>query len=152
VSNESNSESQKQPNNIKKTNNTVSRSLKPGHRGLVRIVKAAGYSWQGITACYQNEAAFRQELLLLIVLTPIAMWLSYDAVEFVLLIGSVILLLVVELLNTAIEMVVDRHGEEWHELSKLAKDMGSAAVFVMMGLVLLVWATMIISHLNWQLF
>ena len=152
MSNESNSESQKQPNHIKKTNNTVSRSLKPGHRGLVRIVKAAGYSWQGITACYQNEAAFRQELLLLIVLTPIAMWLSYDAVEFVLLIGSVILLLVVELLNTAIEMVVDRHGEEWHELSKLAKDMGSAAVFVMMGLVLLVWATMIISHLNWQLF
>jgi len=88
---------------------------------LVRIVKAAGYSWQGITACYQNEATFRKELLLLIVLTSIAMWLSYD-------------------------------GVEWHELSKLAKDMGSAAVFVMMGLVLLFWATIIISHLNWSLF
>ncbi|MEA3404756.1 MAG: diacylglycerol kinase [Pseudomonadota bacterium] len=126
--------------------------LKPGHRGLVRIVKAAGYSWQGITACYKNEAAFRQELLLLVILTPVAMWLSYNAVEFILLIGSVVLLLVVELLNTAVEMVVDRHGEEWHELSKLAKDMGSAAVFVMMGLVILVWVTLIISHLNWQLF
>jgi len=59
---------------------------------------------------------------------------------------------VVELINTAIEMVVDRHGEEWHELSKLAKDMGSAAVFVMMGLVLLIWSTLVISHLNWSLF
>ncbi|MGC9386430.1 MAG: diacylglycerol kinase [Hydrogenovibrio sp.] len=126
--------------------------MKPGHRGLVRIVKAAGYSWQGIKACYQNEAAFRQELLLLAVLTPIAMWLSHNAVEFILLIGSVILLLVVELLNTAVEMVVDRHGQEWHELSGLAKDIGSAAVFVMMGLVLLVWVTLIISHLHLSLF
>lgn len=126
--------------------------MKPGHRGLVRIFKAAGYSWQGIKACYKNEAAFRQELLLLLVLTPVAMWLSNEAVEFILLIGSVILLLVVELLNTAIEMVVDRHGQEWHELSGLAKDMGSAAVFVMMGLCLLVWGTLILSHLHWSLF
>lgn len=126
--------------------------MKPGHRGLVRIFKAAGYSWKGIKACYKNESAFRQELGLLMVLTPISMWLSNNAVEFILLIGSVILLLVVELLNTAVEMVVDRHGAEWHELSGLAKDMGSAAVFVMLGLCLLVWVTLIISHLNWSLF
>ena len=127
-------------------------AMKPGHRGLVRIVKAAGYSWYGIKACYQNEAAFRQELWLLIVLTPLAMWLSTNAVEFLLLIGSVVLLLVVELINTAIEMVVDRHGEQWHHLSKLAKDMGSAAVFVMMALVGLVWLTLAIARFGWQWF
>lgn len=126
--------------------------MKPGHRGIVRIFKAAGYSWQGIKQCYKSEAAFRQELLLLALLTPLSMWLSNNAVEFILLIGSVILLLVVELLNTAIEMVVDRHGSEWHELSMHAKDMGSAAVFVMMGLCLLVWCTIIISQLNLSLF
>lgn len=126
--------------------------MKPGHRGFVRIFKAAGYSWKGIKACYQNESAFRQELGLLLVLSPVAMWLSNNAVEFILLIGSVILLLVVELLNTAIEMVVDRHGEEWHALSGLAKDMGSAAVFVMIGLCVLVWGTLLVSYLNWNLF
>jgi diacylglycerol kinase (ATP) len=127
-------------------------ALKPGHRGFVRVIKAAGYSWQGIKQCYKTEAAFRQELMLLAFLIPVAMWLSDNAVEFILLIGSVILLLVVELLNTAIEMVVDRHGEEWHELSMHAKDMGSAAVFVMMGLCLLVWVTMVLSQLEWTLF
>lgn len=126
--------------------------MKPGHRGLVRIFKAAGYSWQGIKQCYKSEAAFRQELMLLALLTPISMWLSSNAVEFILLIGSVILLLVVELLNTAIEMVVDRQGSEWHELAMHAKDMGSAAVFVMMGLCLVVWVTIILSHLDWTLF
>lgn len=120
--------------------------FKPGHRGLVRIFKAAGYSWQGIKQCYLSEAAFRQEIGLLVVLTPFSFWLSNSAVEFLLLIGSVIMLLVVELINTAIEMVVDRQGPEWHQLSKHAKDMGSAAVFVMMGLCLLVWITIIVSR------
>ncbi len=126
--------------------------MKPGHRGLARISKAAGYSWQGIKQCYKSEAAFRQELILLAFLTPISVWLSDNAVEFLLLIGSVILLLVVELLNSAIEMVVDRQGQEWNEFSMHAKDMGSAAVFVMIGLCLIVWSTIIISHLNWTLF
>ncbi|WP_281168806.1 diacylglycerol kinase [Hydrogenovibrio halophilus] len=132
--------------------NVHSHAMKPGHRGFVRIIKAAGYSWHGIKACYKNEAAFRQELWLLVVLTPLSMWLSTNAVEFLLLIGSVVLLLVVELLNTAIEMVVDRHGEEWHPLAKLAKDMGSAAVFVMMALAGLVWLTIAISRFGWQWF
>jgi len=126
--------------------------MKPGHRGIVRIFKAAGYSWKGIKACYRNESAFRQELGLLLVLSPLSLWLSSNAVEFILLIGSVVMLLVVELLNTAIEMVVDRQGDEWHELSGLAKDLGSAAVFVMLGLCVLVWATLIISYLNLSLF
>ena len=126
--------------------------MKPGHRGFVRIFKAAGYSWKGIKACYRNESAFRQELGLLLVLSPLSLWLSSNAVEFILLIGSVVMLLVVELLNTAIEMVVDRQGDEWHELSGLAKDLGSAAVFVMLGLCVLVWATLIISYLNLSLF
>ncbi len=122
--------------------------MKPDHKGLKKIVNSLKYSWHGLKICFQNEVAFRQELGALLLLTPIAIWLSNNAVEFILLIGSIFLLLVIELLNTAIEMVVDRQGSEWNELSGLAKDMGAAAVLVMICLCILIWGAIIIFPTN----
>ncbi len=101
--------------------------------GLRRVLLAARYSWQGLTTCYRKEAAFRQELWLVLLLAPLALWLGKDGVERALLIGSLMLVLVVELLNTGIENVVDRVGSEPHKLS------GSAAVFVSLVTTALVW-------------
>ncbi|MEW5972273.1 MAG: diacylglycerol kinase [Pseudomonadota bacterium] len=108
--------------------------------GLRRVLLAARYSWQGLTTCYRKEAAFRQELWLVLLLAPLALWLGEDGVERALLIGSLMLVLVVELLNTGIENVVDRVGSEPHKLSGRAKDMGSAAVFVSLVTTAMVWA------------
>lgn len=112
---------------------------KPGKTGLARVIDAAGYSWQGLQAAYRHESAFRQELLLALLLTPLALWLGSDGVDYALLIGSLLLVLIVELLNSAVEAVVDRIGEEHHELAGRAKDIGSAAVFVALVNVALVW-------------
>lgn len=103
--------------------------LQKQRRGLRRIAHAATYSWAGLQAGWA-ETAFRQETLLAVVLVPLAFWLGRSWVETALLAGSVVYLMVVELLNTAIENVVDRIGPEWHALSKRAKDMGSAAVLL----------------------
>lgn len=103
--------------------------------GLTRIIKAAGYSVQGIKAAFKYEAAFRQEVLLSVVFIPLAFWVADGPVERVVLIGLTLLVLIVELLNSAIEAVVDRVGTEHHVLSGRAKDMGSAAVL----LSLLLW-------------
>ena len=107
--------------------------------GLKRILKAAQYSIQGIKAAWTSEAAFRQEVLLSIVLIPAGFWLGENGVERVILTGSVMLILIVELLNSAIESVVDRFGGEFHELSGRAKDMGSAAVMLSLILAVLAW-------------
>jgi len=107
--------------------------------GIKRVLLAARYSWQGLTTCYRKEAAFRQELWLVLLLAPFALWLGEDGVERALLIGSLALVLVVELLNTGIENVVDRVGQEPHKLSGRAKDMGSAAVFVSLVIAAIVW-------------
>ncbi|MBX2838893.1 MAG: diacylglycerol kinase [Gammaproteobacteria bacterium] len=104
--------------------------------GIKRIVKAAGYSIQGLRAAFAGEAAFRQECVLALVFVSIALVVDFTVVERVVLISLTLLVLVVELLNSAIEAVVDRFGEELHELSGRAKDMGSAAVLVM----LIIWA------------
>ena len=112
---------------------------KTGHSGLTRIIKATGYSWQGIKSCFLHEAAFRQELLLAVILIPLAFWLANTGVELVLLITSVMLLLIVEILNSAIEAVVDRFGDEHHELSGRAKDMASAAVAFALLNLLFTW-------------
>lgn len=104
--------------------------------GITRIIKAAGYSMQGIKAAFQNEAAFRQELLLSVIFIPMAFFVADGPVERVVLIGLTVLVLVVELINSAIEALVDRVGTEHNELSGRAKDMGSAAVL----LCLVVWA------------
>lgn len=116
---------------------------KTGYTGFTRVIKATGYSWQGIKACFIHEAAFRQELLLALVLIPLAFWLANTNVELVLMIASVILLLIVEILNSAIEAVVDRFGDQRHELSGRAKDLGSAAVAFALINLLLVWAVIV---------
>ncbi|MBX2879186.1 MAG: diacylglycerol kinase [Granulosicoccus sp.] len=112
--------------------------------GLNRIIKAAGYSRQGIFAAYRNEAAFRQEVWLALVLTPLSFFIAGDPIEWILLFGSVLLVLVVELLNSGIEAVVDRLGEDWNELSGRAKDMGSAAVLLSLILLTCTWLAVII--------
>lgn len=94
-----------------------------------RVVHAALISWSGLRAGW-HEPAFRQEVLASVVLVPAAFWLGRNWVEVALLAGSVMLVMIVELLNTAIESVVDRVGPEWHALSKRAKDLGSAAVLL----------------------
>lgn len=116
--------------------------------GLTRIVKAAGYSWKGIRAAWQHEAAFRQEAVAAIVAILIACWLDVDAVTRVLLIGSVVMVIIVEILNSAIEAVVDRIGPEIHPLAGRAKDMGSAAVLLSIILAISVWAMLLIAHLR----
>lgn len=112
---------------------------KPGRTGLNRIWWACSYSWLGLKAAWRREAAFRQELLLAAVLIPLGIWLGANGTERALLSGSVALVLIVELLNSAVESVVDRFGEEWHELCGCAKDMGSAAVLISLLTVALVW-------------
>ena len=112
---------------------------KPGATGLTRILNATGYSLKGLQAALRHESAFRQELALCVVLIPAAIWLGHDAVEWSLLVGSLLLVLIVELLNSAVEAVVDRFGDERHELSGRAKDMGSAAVFVSLVNVVVIW-------------
>jgi diacylglycerol kinase (ATP) len=106
--------------------------------GLDRLRHAMGYSFEGLRAGW-HEAAFRQEVLLAIVLLPLAFWLGRSWVEVALLAGTVLLVMIVELLNTGIETAIDRIGPEWHDLSKRAKDMGSAAVLLSLLLCAGVW-------------
>lgn len=107
--------------------------------GLKRIKMAAVYSLQGITAAFRHEAAFRQELILALFAIPTACWLDVTRVERVLLIMVCVIVLIAELLNSAVESVVDRIGVEHHELSGRAKDIGSAAVFISLFLWGYVW-------------
>lgn len=111
--------------------------------GINRVIKAAGYSLQGLKQTWRNEAAFRQESVLTLVAVLIACWLPVNVVEKLLLIGSVVLIVLFELINSAIEAVVDRIGPEFHELSGRAKDIGSAAVFVACLLAVVVWAALL---------
>lgn len=112
---------------------------KPGDRGLTRIIRAFGYSMAGLGAALRHEAAFRQELVLALIMIPAAFVAGESALERALMIASVMLVLMVELVNSAIEAVVDRIGPERHELAGRAKDIGSAAVFVSLVNVVLVW-------------
>ncbi|AKL42004.1 MULTISPECIES: diacylglycerol kinase [Serratia] len=114
--------------------------------GLTRIIKAAGYSYKGLSAAWQHEAAFRQELVVTVLAIILAVWLDVGAIARILLIGSVALVMIVEILNSAIEAVVDRIGSEHHELSGRAKDMGSAAVSLAIVLALFVWGTVLWQH------
>lgn len=112
-----------------------------------RIGKAALYSLAGIRAAWRNEAAFRQELMLCLVMVPAAFWIGDDAIERFLLIGTCLFVLVVELLNSAVEAVVDRIGADRHELSGRAKDMASAAVFISLCITVLCWGLIIYENL-----
>ncbi len=120
---------------------------KPGATGLIRIIHAWGYSMKGLRAAFIHESAFRQETLLAVLLLPLAFWLGGNTIEYILLAGSVLLVLVVELLNSAIEAVVDRIGDEHHELSGRAKDIGSAAVLISLCLTGLVWGLILFEHI-----
>ena len=116
---------------------------KTGATGITRIINAAGYSWLGFKAAYKNEAAFRQELWLVIILIPVAIYLGETLLDKAILICSLLFVLVVELLNSAIESVVDRIGEEPHELSGRAKDMGSSAVFLAITITVILWSAIL---------
>lgn len=111
-----------------------------GRTGIERIVRAAGYSVAGVTAAYRGESAFRQEFWLAVLMLPAAFWIGRSWVEVALLAGSVVLVLIVELLNSAIEAAIDRISFELHELSKRAKDFGSAAVMLSLLLCGGIWA------------
>jgi diacylglycerol kinase (ATP) len=115
--------------------------------GFTRIIRAFGYSIQGLRACYRHEAAFRQETLAATVLVPLGLWLGGNGVERSLLVGSWLLVMIVELLNSAIEATVDRFGPEHHELSGRAKDIGSASVFLAISLATAVWGLILVPRL-----
>jgi len=113
--------------------------------GFAHLISALRWSWDGFCAALRDEAAFRQELVLFLLLTPVAIWIGETEIETILMIGSLLLVLIVELLNTAMEETVNRIGTEWHSLSKKAKDVGSAAVSVAIIHAVFVW-TMILYH------
>ena len=116
-----------------------------GKTGLARVVNAAGYSWAGLKAAFRHEDAFRQEAFLLVVLVPLALYLGDTGLERALLIASLLLVLIVELLNSAVEAAVDRISLEHHELIKRAKDMGSAAVMIALVNVGVVWGLVLLG-------
>ena len=109
-------------------------------RGVRRLLNAVRNSWGGFKGAWREEEAFRQEILAGIVLVPLALWLGENGIERALMLGSLFVVLIVELLNSSIEATVDRIGTERHTLSGLAKDLGSAAVAVALLLVVVVWS------------
>lgn len=119
-----------------------------GRTGLERVVRATGYSIAGLQGAYRGESAFRQEFWMAAVMLPMSFWVGRNWVEVGLLAGSVMLVLIVELLNSAIEAAIDRISFELHELSKRAKDIGSAAVFLSILLCGGIWAGALWSRLQ----
>jgi len=113
--------------------------MKPSQTGFKRIVDATIYSHAGLSAAWRHEAAFRQECILAVLLLPLAFWLGRSAAETAVLIASLFVVLITELLNSAVEALTDRVGKERHELSGRAKDLGSAAVMLSLFTVLTVW-------------
>jgi diacylglycerol kinase (ATP) len=118
-----------------------------GKTGLQRLVNATRYSLEGFAAAIRHEDAFRQELILAALLVPLGLWLGNDGVERALMVGSVLLVLVVELLNSAVEATVDRVSLEDHRLAKRAKDFGSAAVMLSLATVGVVWLLVLLPRL-----
>src|SRR5580698_10364235 len=115
-------------------------------QGLTRIRRAAGASWNGLRGAYREEAAFRQELGLSVLVIPLGLWLGRTGMERALLVAPMLLVLIVELLNSAVEATVDRIGLERHVLAGLAKDIGSAAVLMSFVLLGVVWLLVLIAH------
>jgi len=116
-----------------------------GTKGLERLFKAFGFSMQGLSAAFRNEAAFRQETYISIVLVPLGIYLGETGAERALLVSVIFLVLITELINSGVEAVVDRFGEEHHELSGRAKDVGSAAVLIALINVLIVWGCVLLT-------
>ena len=111
-----------------------------GKQGLTRLINALGYSKDGLSAAWKNEAAFREEVLLAAIAIPLAIVLGKTGIERALLIGAILLILIVEILNSGLEAVVDKASPEKHELAKRAKDMGSAAVLLSLVNAAVIWA------------
>jgi diacylglycerol kinase (ATP) len=122
---------------------TSGRSPYKSSRGLTHAWNACKNSWSGVISAIREESAFRQELTLAALLVPLALLLPFGAVERLLLIGSVVLILIVELLNSSVEAVIDRISFEHHDLSKRAKDYGSAAVTLSLLICVMVWVTLL---------
>jgi diacylglycerol kinase (ATP) len=120
-----------------------------GRTGIDRIFHATRNSMNGLWAAYSGESAFRQETWLAVVLLPSAFWLGRNAIEVTLLVATVLLVLIVELLNSAIEAVVDRVSFDWHDLSKRAKDIASAAVLLSLLLCAGIWLSVIAQRFLW---
>ena len=118
-----------------------------GRTGLDRVIHATGYSMAGLTTAYRGESAFRQEFWLAVAMTPVAFWIGRSWVEVALLLGSLLLVLIVELLNSGIEAAIDRVSLEWHDLSKRAKDFASAAVFLSLVLCAGIWSAALCHRL-----
>ena len=116
-----------------------------GHTGIKRLINATRYSWQGFKAAYHHEEAFRQEIILAIVTLPLGLYLGDNGVERALLIGVILLILIVELLNTGIEAITDRVSTEHHELAGRAKDIGSAAVLLSLVNAAVVWGFVLLN-------
>jgi len=117
--------------------------MKPGRTGLSRIFHATLYSWAGLRAAWKHEAAFRQECTLALIMLPLAFWVGETTEQRVALIIVTVIVVIVEIINSAIEAVVDRISDERHPLAGRAKDLGSAAVFISLSLVVVVWGLMI---------
>jgi len=115
-------------------------------RGLTRVLRALGASLRGLAGAFRDEAAFRQELAFAAVVIPLGLWLGHSGVERALLIAPMLLILIVELVNSAIEATVDRIGFERHALAGLAKDIGSAAVLMSFVLLTAVWLLVLLGH------
>ena len=115
-------------------------------RGLTRLVRAFGSSGRGLSGAFRDEAAFRQELALVAIVIPLGLWLGHGGVERALLVAPALLILIVELLNSAIEATVDRIGLERHALAGLAKDIGSAAVLMSFVLLVVVWLLVLLGR------
>jgi len=130
---------------MKNSNKPLEESPFKGKTGLRRLKNAAGYSKQGFEAAYKHEDAFRQEIILAVILIPLALYLEPEATNRAMMIGSLFLVLIVELINSAIEAVVDRVSIERHELAKRAKDIASAAVFVALANLAMVWGLILLS-------
>ena len=113
-------------------------------KGFKRLINACFFSAAGFKATWTHEEAFRQEVILFVISTPIAIWLGQSTIEKLLLIGSIVLVMLVELLNSAVEAVVDRVGFEHHELSGRAKDIGSAAVMMSLAWAGITWALILL--------
>ena len=118
-----------------------------GKQGLTRLINAFGYSKDGLSAAWKNEAAFREEVLLAAVAFPLAFYLGQTGIERALLAGSILFILIVEILNSAVEAVVDKASPEKHELAKRAKDMGSAAVLLALLLCGGIWVAAIVQRI-----
>ena len=121
---------------------------KSANTGFRHLINATRFSYQGLVAALKHESAFRQEIAVTILLMPVGIWLASSALEFVLLMAVLILVMIIELINSAIEAVVDRIGPERHTLSGLAKDYGSAAVMLSLVMAAMIWLAVLLEHLS----